>query len=55
MIYINPTLTLMKFHLYEVSDADDNIYSLITRQKVKRNDVIKAVQIGEDILVEKAQ
>ena len=51
LIYINPTLTLLRYHLYEIADDKGNSYSLVSKNAVKRNSAIKAVVIGDEIAI----
>lgn len=53
MIYLNPTLGLLGFRLYEVTLKGGGTHFLITRSRVVRNQVLYVVKNGEDILLEK--
>lgn len=54
MIYINPVLSFVGYHLYEVSlENSDTTYYLITKGKVIRGKTIRVVRIGEDAFLEK--
>lgn len=53
MIHINPLLSLLGFHLYEVEDADGNPYFLISKRNLRRGDDIRAIDLANGIFVEK--
>lgn len=53
MIHINPMLNLAGYHLYEVSLTDGSTQALIARRRIRRGSTIRAVRVGEDILMEK--
>jgi hypothetical protein len=55
MIRVNPILNLLGYRLYEVKveNGEDSV-SLITRRRVKRGDLIRVVDVGPGIFLEKA-
>ena len=55
MIRVNPVLNLLGYRLYEVTveNGEDSIF-LITRRHVKRGDIIRIVDVGPGIFLEKA-
>lgn len=52
MIHINPMLNLLGFHIYEIELKNGDIYSIITRGRVRRGRNLSAVKVAEDILLE---
>lgn len=53
MIYLNPTLGLLRYRLYEVTLVGGGSHFLITKGRVVRGQVLSVVKNGEDILLEK--
>jgi hypothetical protein len=53
MIHINPLLSLLGYRLYEISDTEGNSYFLISKRNVRRGDEIRAIDLANDIYVEK--
>jgi hypothetical protein len=54
MIRVNPLLSLMGYHLYEITvEHGEDSVSLITRNHVKRGDTIRIVDVGRGIFLEK--
>jgi hypothetical protein len=54
MICINPTLSLIGYHLYEIENPEGNSRTLLSRnQRVAKNVELNVVEISEDILVVK--
>jgi hypothetical protein len=53
MIHVNPMLNILGYRIYELSMEDGAIHALITRRRVIRGSVISAIEIDEDIYLEK--
>jgi hypothetical protein len=53
VIHVNPVLNLLGYHLYEVTLADGETYSLIARGRVRRGATLSFATIGDDILLQK--
>lgn len=54
MIRINPMLNLAGYHLYEISvENGEQSYSLLTRRRIERNEVVRIVDVGSGIYLEK--
>jgi hypothetical protein len=54
MICINPTLSLIGYHLYEIENSEGNSHMLLSRNKrVVKNTELTVVTLGEDIIVVK--
>jgi hypothetical protein len=54
MIRINPMLSLVGYHLYDVTvENDPETYSLFTRRRIGRGEVVRIVDIGRGIYLEK--
>jgi hypothetical protein len=54
MVHINPALNLLGYHVYEVSLADDDTHTLLTRRaRLVRGTKLSAVLIGDDFSMEK--
>lgn len=53
MVYINPVLSLVGYHLYEATMEDGATYNLIARGRLRRGDSALLIQLGEDILLER--
>lgn len=54
MIRVNPMLNLMGYHLYEITvENGTESYSLITRRRIKRGDMVRIVDVGRGIFLEK--
>ena len=54
MIRINPTLNIVGFRLYEITlDQGKDSYALITRRRIKHDEVLKLINIGEGVYLEK--
>ncbi len=53
MIYLNPTLGLLGYRLYEVTLEGGGTHFLVTRSRVVRRQVLYVVKNGENILLEK--
>lgn len=54
MIHVNPMLNIFGYRIYEVKLADGSVHALITKRRVLRGTDIKAIEIDEDIYMEKA-
>jgi len=53
MIYINPMLSILGYRIYEVTDANDNVYVLITKQKsIIVGTELNARRIGGNVLLD---
>lgn len=53
LIYINPTLNLMKYHLFEIELEGGNTSALLSKRRfVERGASIPVVSLGEQILLE---
>jgi hypothetical protein len=52
MIHINPMLNIFGYRIYELSQPDGERL-LITRQKIKRNDVLRVIIMDDDIYLGK--
>jgi hypothetical protein len=52
MIHINPVLNLLGFHLYEIT-SQNNTYFILSKIKIRKNEIIKAITISDDILMVK--
>lgn len=53
MIYINPMLTILGYHLYEVKvENSEASHYLVTRQHVIRGKIVRVVKIGDDAWLE---
>ena len=54
MIHINPVLNLLGYHLYEVTLAEGDAHTLITRRsRLVRGTQLESVIVGDDISMEK--
>lgn len=55
MLRVNPMLTLLlRYRLYEIEvEQGDGSYALMTRQRVKRGDILQVIDVGSGIYVEK--
>jgi hypothetical protein len=53
MVYINPVLSLVGYHLYEATMEDGATYNLIARGRLRRGDTPRLIQLGEDILLDR--
>ena len=53
MIHINPLLSLMGYNLYEIEDSDGNPYFLMSRRTLRRGDTVRAIDLANDIFMEK--
>ena len=54
MVHINPALSLLGFHVYEVCTAEQESQTLITRKpRLVRSTEMSAVLMGDDIWMEK--
>ena len=53
MIHINPILSLMGYNLYEIEDTDGNPYFLISKRNLRRGDTVKAIDLANNIFLEK--
>lgn len=53
MIHVNPMLNIFGYRIYEVSLEDGAVHALITRRRVLRGTEVKAIEIDEDIYLEK--
>jgi hypothetical protein len=53
MIHINPLLSLMGYNLYEIEDADGNPYFLTSKRNLRRGDTVKAIDLANNIFLEK--
>lgn len=54
MICINPTLSLIGYHLYEIENSEGNIRTILSRNtRVTKNAELNVVMINEDVLVVK--
>jgi hypothetical protein len=51
MIHINPVLNLLGWHIYEVEKDSGQICTVISRQKIRINQEIRAGQIGDDLFI----
>lgn len=53
MIHINPMLNLTGYHLYEVTQDNGAVFTLITRRRLRRADSFSVVSLDNDIILEK--
>lgn len=53
MIHINPLLSLMGYNLYEIEDEDGNPYFLVSKRNLRRGDTVKAIDLADNIFLEK--
>jgi hypothetical protein len=53
MIHINPLLSLMGYNLYEIEDTDGNPYFLMARRSLRRGDTVRAIDLANNIFLEK--
>ena len=54
MIYINPTLNLVGWHLYAITiESDDMSHYLIARQNIRPNRTLYFVEISSNVYLEK--
>jgi hypothetical protein len=54
LIYINPTLNLLKYHLFEVELEGGKTTALLSKRSfVERNSTIEVVSLGDQILLER--
>jgi hypothetical protein len=54
MIYINPTLNLIGYHLYEITiDSDQMSHYVIARRPIRPNKTLYYVEISENVYLEK--
>jgi len=53
MIHINPLLSLMGYNLYEIEDADGNPYFLVSKRNLRRGDTVRAIDLANNIFLEK--
>ena len=52
MIHVNPTLSLLGWHLYEVVTIEDNSLTIISRRRLRRGVTLEIVRIEDEIYVE---
>jgi hypothetical protein len=54
MIYINPMLNLVGFHLYDVAvEHDEKHYSLIVHRRITYGETLHPITLGDGILMDK--
>ncbi|MFZ2541386.1 MAG: hypothetical protein WAW75_06380, partial [Gallionella sp.] len=49
MIHINPTLSLVGWHIYEITRSDGELCALLSRGRIKSNSEIKVIEIGSNL------
>jgi hypothetical protein len=55
MIRINPMLSLVGYHLYDITvENDQDVYALFTRHRIGRGALVRIVDIGRGIYLEKS-
>ena len=52
MMHINPMLNLMGWHVYEITLADGETRSLISKRRARKGREANTIQMGDDILLE---
>lgn len=53
MLYINPTLNLLGYHIFEIEDEDSVQIVICRRSKLKSGDNLNIVMIGNDLGMER--
>lgn len=54
MIRINPMLSLVGYHLYDITvENDQDVYALFTRRRIARGEIVRIVDVGRGIYLEK--
>ena len=53
MVHINPLLSLMRYNLYEIEDADGNPYFLMSKRSLRRGDTVRGIDLASGIFLEK--
>ncbi len=54
LIYINPMLSLMRYHLYEVTlSQSDSVFLVLSKRVVKKGDMLPLIKMSEGIFMEK--
>lgn len=54
MIHINPMLNLVGYHLYEITiEHSESPHVLITRRRVVRGEILRLIDVGSGIFLEK--
>lgn len=51
MIHVNPLLSFVGYKLYEIELDSDLVSIVLSRKRLKRNDSISVIDIGDDIYV----
>jgi hypothetical protein len=54
MIHINPLLSILGYNLYEVEDSEGDTKFLISRRRIRRGDMVVAIDIADGIFMEKS-
>ena len=55
MIHVNPMLYAFGFKLYEIENENGDAFSLLTRRRIRRGQILSVVKIGEDIILDKGK
>ena len=53
MIHINPLLSMLRYNLYEIEDVSGNPYFLISKRPLRRGDTVRAIDLADNIFLEK--
>lgn len=53
MIHVNPLLSLMGYNLYEIEDAEGNLYFLMSKRNLRRGEVVRGIDLANNIFLEK--
>lgn len=46
-LFVNPVLSLLGYHTYDVTDPDNNVYFLITRRDVVPQQRVRPISVGK--------
>jgi hypothetical protein len=52
MIYINPTLTFLRYHVFEIETEGEDVYTIVSRFRPRRRQSLKCVRIGHNLYLE---
>lgn len=53
MVHINPALNLFGYYLYEITTEDGTEFPIITRKRIRPNETMSVVKLGNEVLFEK--
>ncbi|MCP4570472.1 MAG: hypothetical protein GY841_23050 [FCB group bacterium] len=54
MIFVNPVVNLMGYHIFEITDNEENFYLLLSRRRrIQDGEEIKVARLGGAVVMEK--